>query len=316
MDGAFETGTQKLNQFGRLANKMVEELSDLSQFTDRERRKALMKRGITALKSLLVKRETQEKIETKISNTLERVTEPDGLLKFHANSAVSLFVFPERSKIAYWNQALKLDQLPDTKLIITPTTWKRNNGDVFPEEGFLTGEKGIVIPFPIRKIGDKIQHGGILFHQDTKNISIMPYAILEKLRDNGIGPKDMLMEANWYMDSSSQMEILSRPNLQRPEPYSGIGRLYSEDDSKELFFSFSSQAESMDYSGGDTTLTSISPTLHEVAAFCNVVSRQLNFQKWEVCGLEYNGGLTLPPSFPLDSGNNSQSDHHQIRVSF
>lgn len=280
--------------------KVIGELSDARQFTDSNRRVELLNRGIQSLASAIrLSIDPTEIIAQRIRGSFAACGEIEGSLLFAVSQKVPLsaVVFPDQSRIMYlYPGYTEWDGLPRNKARIAGPTYKyshlRSLG-YYPSEGYADSN-GVAIPFAQRNLASQIQHGGILVDNRGLQVDILNYDSLRKHSGHSLSQDEILMEANWYMDSGNQDKVVSRRNLQERRPYNCIGVFYFNDGKRQYFtLNFEDHTSrtvrsrlSLEY------LPVRYSTMKEIAAMSNVLADMLEARSWALAGLEYNSGGT------------------------
>ena len=105
--------------------------------------------------------------------------------------------------------------------------------------------------------------------------------------------------ADWYMTSLNQAEVAERPEYDRRLALNALGYVFFDDKPASLVAINGGGMTSVfrrDVLGTGDAIASFEPmpTLAELAASVNLLSRELGGVCWQIAGVEYRGGGTFP----------------------
>ncbi len=285
----------------RLANKGARELFS-GDLLNTERRRELIQNGLRDVKAIFGRIPTNiDQLQPSIGSTLEVDIGIDGVSLFHSSAnSLHIAVFKSVVDISFYHHLrhdAKTLKKSKAKYYVKGVTTD-NSPDGYPNQGFMDN-RGIVVPFIPRNKLEQIQHGGLFFDNGKKIMEIVDYRELQQFQKRSLNGNQVLLEANWYMDSRNQSQVALRSNLLQKRNYNFIGYVTFADKAPILitgnnhFASINTLRENFGIQKlADTNISAMT----EIAATMNVVTAGLRGDGWAICGLEFNGGGTYPKS--------------------
>ncbi len=304
----------RLNASGDLLKKVLDEMKDPKQFLDPRRVRDLWGKGRDGMRSLTAKMlsENAELIADMESDLHEAVFEDGTEFMSPDYKKLGVFVFPDNAVIqyhlprAFWSQeqissdTIEFDEHVIAMQPMTTFKYVSNDGGYLhnvPQEGYMDGN-GNSSEFSERSPEDQIQHGGFFISIEPPRIQLLDYPSLSRLKEKPLQKNEVLIEANWYMDSENQSKVYKRLNLLPRRSYNCVGTLLFPGNREQLFFissTWKSLLPALERTGMDPDEISSppDPSVQEVATLCNLLLKKKNAIGWKVCGVEFHGGGLL-----------------------
>lgn len=296
--------------------KVLEELKNPWQFFRPNRTRDLLQKGHSAFRSAFTSVELNSRVlEEKMKRELACIKADEHTLVFNSEAMHLMGILfediqlkyeldstiPERSGYEY-----SYNQLASRVIAVVPTTTYRlfdmgtEKAHRLPSEGYKDW-LGNSVPFQKREKGDQVQHGGVLFTDNLSNMNILNYTELEKIKTKSLSQGEVVIEANWYMDSENFEKVSSRKNLLERRGYNCFGFFFYEDGSMKFFLinngmdrSFFEIENALSNNPKEQAKLkqpkNILPNVAEIATLCNIMMKATGATGWKLCGGEFFGG--------------------------
>ncbi len=282
-----------------LAYKTGEELLQARQFLDSDRRGDLYRKGMRQLLPIFhLSNRNADEIRKEFLFKLMFAEEVGFSYATHPGIYLAAVLLPVETRISfgYITELSNSSPLGPQIARINSTTQLHcatpDNKSLYPSEGFQTSE-GILLSPQKRAPEDQIQHGGYFVDNNTGQLEVWDYEHLRSARRRTLSAGQFLIEANWYMNSRSQQQVVNRDNMQTTRPYNGLGILGNANGERRYYVITTHESC---YRGitlkvcGTSNAKWANPTLKQVAALSNILAEKHGFKKWSLGGLEYCGG--------------------------
>lgn len=283
-----------------LTLKVIGELRNPAQFLDAARRQELMSNGRSQL-GALVQPISDSTLLTEESISKDLIVRDIGEDRCLVSRSVPIaaVVFSPDTRIRFFHKMRDDRATPDDLQIkwrITAPTREKRIGinEDYPELGYRDNS-GSKNKFQQRK--NKSQSmGGMLVNNKTGRMEILTYDQLMGNANRQLAREEVLIMANWYMDSNNQNMVSD--NETDLVPYNGVGILQNAQTSESVYFAINSGGTTYNVikgAIGEPVYDNVYPmSKREVAAMCNLLQKRYGFDSWKIAGVDYTAGGTQP----------------------
>lgn len=286
----------KAKNVGILAKKVIEELEQPRQLLNLKRAVELFRGGVAHLNGIAQPiSDDTIKVQAELENNLH-ITWINGDACYVAdNMPIEAVVFSPGFRVFYYHTSREDHRsMPEdtVRWYITPPTrmFGPTNDRVLPELGFQDNE-GIKVEFQ-EKSGKQFESFGGFFIDNEKGLLIpLNYYELSSMKSSNLDQNQVLMAANWYIDSDNQSDVAQYET--GLGDFNGIGQLINSKTASSYIFALNSGGPSnsqMRVRLGLPSITRYPISKRTVAAMCNLMAQKYNCDSWKICGLEYTGG--------------------------
>ena len=280
--------------------KVMSELKDVRQLFRPGRLDDLLHKGAGQLRSIIEPTsDNTDEIEQRIAAHLQNRIVRDDDLYLTPGIRIGAIVFNRDTKIRYCHWTRLDREVP----VGMEEKWRMSSfteriGDKinfrYPELGYKDS-KGIINAFQ-KKRGPNQSLGGVKINNELGSLKILNYPELVSAAEQELNPEEVLIMANWYMDSDNQNTVSKLET--GTAPLNGMGVLQNFQTGGEVFFSINCEYESHAWMKSifhDQTIKTASAKKRTIAAMCNLLTKIYGCDSWRIFGVDYTGGGTYPP---------------------
>ncbi len=285
----------RFRELAYLFRKVTQELGNPKQFVDPKRAISLFRSGTRYLSGISATIEFDDhSIEKNILNSLLIRRESNGLVvAFSENMPMQLVIFPSRSNIIFHSpDDIRRDKfepnIAELQFIATTTSFVQENDtqNNIPNQGYRDSH-GLRFPFSLFDPKLICQYGAIHING---NINIINFEQLMDMRTKQLEEGEILMGANWYMDSGNQTVVLATSEHQQRKIYNCMGIAETYLGQTEYFHLSSQDLFIAKKTFAKRRVGERNVLLAEMAGMVNVMGKVMNWKSWKLAGLEYSGG--------------------------
>jgi hypothetical protein len=323
-----------------LTKKVIEEFRDPLQFRDIHRTLDLVLKGKTTLYTILKRKRTDLlQLAEKAEGTLQMIDLESGvkLAICESDPHFGALIFPPNTSVdisfatTHYQRHTLLASKADCDYIASMPVYEMNYSSnlYVPAYGIIssdrfhrfkkfdapaeTNSKKKILP------NEKLAHGGIYYHPETGiefvdyDQMMAKYEEISQTADTEFHSTtgETLIQAQWYLDSEQLLDTLTQTSLKKnAQPFNALGVLILPTGEK-IFLAINSAFESFyyffkNYFQVDSSFKTY-PTLESISALMNVLAKRNGAVGWQLVGLDYNGGGTVPTDRILDGlGSDAQ----------